>query len=219
MFRRTLAALAGVAAMAWAGQAGAAVYTATYYGTISGTDRAGVILDVGSYENQAFVASFTYDTALGVIGPGLPAGVGDELTGGMTDAWLSIGGSAFHFGALSFNQLFSVPHLVGHLDRDAASANQLNVAIGNADNTPASMSMPVDIVPMGGASFGVSGGFRINNTDADGRVQTITRYVVQEGAGPFGMAAPVPEPRTWAVMIAGFGLAGAALRRRRAAAA
>ena len=29
-------------------------------------------------------------------------------------------------------------------------------------------------------------------------------------------AAPVPEPATWAVMIAGFGLSGAALRRRRA---
>ena len=29
----------------------------------------------------------------------------------------------------------------------------------------------------------------------------------------------VPEPSTWALMIAGFGLAGAALRRRRAATA
>jgi hypothetical protein len=28
-------------------------------------------------------------------------------------------------------------------------------------------------------------------------------------------AAPVPEPAAWALMIAGFGLAGAALRRRR----
>jgi hypothetical protein len=31
--------------------------------------------------------------------------------------------------------------------------------------------------------------------------------------------APVPEPGAWALMIAGFGLAGAALRRRRAIAA
>jgi hypothetical protein len=29
----------------------------------------------------------------------------------------------------------------------------------------------------------------------------------------------VPEPTTWALMIGGFGLAGAALRRRRAVAA
>ena len=32
-------------------------------------------------------------------------------------------------------------------------------------------------------------------------------------------AQPVPEPATWALMIAGFGLAGASLRRRRAVAA
>ncbi|MBS0361328.1 MAG: PEPxxWA-CTERM sorting domain-containing protein [Proteobacteria bacterium] len=36
------------------------------------------------------------------------------------------------------------------------------------------------------------------------------------GSGTFDIA--VPEPATWALMIAGFGLAGASLRRRRAAA-
>lgn len=34
-----------------------------------------------------------------------------------------------------------------------------------------------------------------------------------------GLGAAVPEPTTWALMIAGFGLAGAGLRRRRAAVA
>jgi hypothetical protein len=32
-------------------------------------------------------------------------------------------------------------------------------------------------------------------------------------------AAPTPEPAAWALMIGGFGLAGAAMRRRRRAAA
>ena len=33
-------------------------------------------------------------------------------------------------------------------------------------------------------------------------------------AGTVGPVAAVPEPATWAMMIAGFGLAGAAMRRR-----
>jgi hypothetical protein len=42
------------------------------------------------------------------------------------------------------------------------------------------------------------------------------------GGGPsgggFGGPGAVPEPATWAIMLVGLGLAGAALRRRRAAA-
>jgi hypothetical protein len=44
---------------------------------------------------------------------------------------------------------------------------------------------------------------------------------LQSGGGSLsgGDPAPVPEPAAWVTMIAGFGLAGAALRRRRAAVA
>jgi hypothetical protein len=40
---------------------------------------------------------------------------------------------------------------------------------------------------------------------------------VGEAFGTFGAGSVVPEPATWALMIAGFGLVGSALRRRRAA--
>jgi hypothetical protein len=36
-------------------------------------------------------------------------------------------------------------------------------------------------------------------------------------ANVFSASAAVPEPATWAIMILGFGLAGAAVRRRRTA--
>lgn len=35
---------------------------------------------------------------------------------------------------------------------------------------------------------------------------------------PGGMTAPIPEPQTWAMMVAGFGLGGFAMRRRKRAA-
>lgn len=37
------------------------------------------------------------------------------------------------------------------------------------------------------------------------------------GPGDISLSSAVPEPATWAMMIAGFGLAGAALRRRKGA--
>lgn len=39
--------------------------------------------------------------------------------------------------------------------------------------------------------------------------------VLQTGGPPLGMGGGVPEPGTWVLMLAGFGLAGAALRARR----
>lgn len=39
-------------------------------------------------------------------------------------------------------------------------------------------------------------------------------YSTAAAFGAFAALAPVPEPATWAMMIAGFGIAGAALRRR-----
>ena len=50
----------------------------------------------------------------------------------------------------------------------------------------------------------------------------ISRLVISNPPGieidhiQYGFANAVPEPASWALMIAGFGLAGAATRRRRA---
>lgn len=52
--------------------------------------------------------------------------------------------------------------------------------------------------------------------DAYGSVLSVNGDLGNPGAYPFDVAA-VPEPATWALMIAGFGLTGASLRRRRRA--
>jgi len=51
-------------------------------------------------------------------------------------------------------------------------------------------------------------------TDADRLAFDVIGWDLKSGGGP---VQGVPEPDTWAMMIAGFGLAGAALRRRRLA--
>lgn len=56
---------------------------------------------------------------------------------------------------------------------------------------------------------------------AKSSTQMLTFMATGSGAPPFALLADVsmeavPEPSTWAMMIVGFGLAGAAARRRRA---
>ena len=43
---------------------------------------------------------------------------------------------------------------------------------------------------------------------------TIDNFAIRDATVTFlGVNAPVPEPATWAMMISGFGLVGAAMRR------
>jgi hypothetical protein len=57
----------------------------------------------------------------------------------------------------------------------------------------------------------------VNGTASNGQGGQVT--VSNASVAGFGVAsvAPVPEPSSWAMLIAGFGLTGAAMRRRRAA--
>jgi hypothetical protein len=58
----------------------------------------------------------------------------------------------------------------------------------------------------GAASFGYALGKDVRQLGGSG--ERVLRFTI-------GDVAPVPEPATWAMMIAGFGLVGAAMRRRR----
>ncbi len=59
-------------------------------------------------------------------------------------------------------------------------------------------------------SFASAAGLNVVDTDGFGNPTTLAGDVRIGGGGFTG----VPEPGAWALMIAGFGLAGAALRRR-----
>jgi hypothetical protein len=59
-----------------------------------------------------------------------------------------------------------------------------------------------------GAWFDAPDGYKLTLTSADGQ------FDYWNAAGPNPFTTAVPEPASWAMMIAGFGLAGAAARRR-----
>lgn len=68
--------------------------------------------------------------------------------------------------------------------------------------------------------------FNATSVDFQSNLNTLTFVVTDTGppaallvSGLNGSAGAVPEPSAWALMISGFGLAGAALRRRRVVAA
>ena len=72
---------------------------------------------------------------------------------------------------------------------------------------------PINFDTFGGALAATGTRFSMNA----GGLATMTDVgATRYGAGSF-IAAQVPEPANWALMIAGFGMLGAASRRRRAA--
>ena len=65
-------------------------------------------------------------------------------------------------------------------------------------------------------NFGAALGSSISIDDLFVRYQSINAPGIAGGSG-VGTVVVVPEPATWAMLILGFGLAGASLRRRRGA--
>jgi PEP-CTERM motif len=131
--------------------------------------------------------------------------------------------------------LYSISQIV-----DAASV--VTTLIKTLDKTNASVLSTVTLAnqcacdiafdPLTGKGYVAStfndaaGAFSYAGLDLLDSTATSTTFIGQHGpAGPFGMSglaflgatAPVPEPATWAMMIAGFGVAGVSLRRSKRA--
>jgi hypothetical protein len=72
------------------------------------------------------------------------------------------------------------------------------------------ISAPATVVTNASAAFTVNGIKRIQLIDIDQQVGISTlRFTLQNAT------APVPEPASWAMMIAGFGAVGVSMRRRK----
>ncbi|WP_426167566.1 PEPxxWA-CTERM sorting domain-containing protein [Sandarakinorhabdus sp. DWP1-3-1] len=193
MIKIAVAALLTMSTIAFSAPAAAAIQTYTISGTGSGS------LGGVGFDASPFVLTLVGDTAnIAPIGPGTVA------LDPLVSASFVIGGSS---GTLS---------IATRLGTAGSGTIVFFSRSGGSDLFDFFLSGPVDI----GAAFGPvtgTGVFALNQftdvaTTAGALTFTSSSDVIFSG----GLAgAAVPEPASWAMLIAGFGLVGAAMRRRR----
>ncbi len=202
-FRIFAAMAAGALAVSGAGLAQAASLMATYTGTVTElTDTLGAFGDPDMVlDGSAFVATFTYDPSLGEISTykmdgGLYWGLPE-----MMSANLTINGQSYAFSGYEV-RIEVFPTYVAHYLSGPTGWLGLRLAMANP---------PADYfstMPLSAGSSGAGYGGLLANQQSYGfslRAETLEIT---------SLTSAVPEPGAWALMILGFGLAGAALRRR-----
>jgi hypothetical protein len=214
---------AGVGAAILAGSpASAAVMMATFYAStdFGGYDYAGLFGAPGSsLAYKAATLSFTYDTALGdLIESGGQTLYGGTIYGSVSpiiSASVTIG-EVTHALDLSYygyvsSQAGAWTWLSGKQETPGNIATEFSAQVYY--DASGDLETPFLAYASGGGSL------RIYKPDDYAELLAETDFnlggVEVTYVGP-SAPGPVPEPTTWALMIAGFGLAGAALRRRRA---
>lgn len=227
---RTLTVAVAAAGLLAAMPAAAIVKIATYSGIVSnGYDQTGVFVapdtDLTGY---TWVAKFTYDKTLGAVQA--TDGVTYDLSAGGTGLG-SPGGSPVIAATITINGVTKsvqtgyrgvirtatspeVRHDASYNFDDGITYQDNSVVfIGNPPGAPASLDQnfgPVATTLRQGSvdwlTYDYSRGTEIEYAYA--RVSSDAVYSV---------SSAVPEPANWALMIAGFGMVGGALRRRGAA--
>ncbi|HEY0437051.1 MAG TPA: PEPxxWA-CTERM sorting domain-containing protein [Phenylobacterium sp.] len=228
----TFAVAAAALSMLAAGSATqAAVQVATYTGIImSGTDDRS-LFGGGDLTGDHFTAVLTYDTSIGLRGQDHNHPAYDDLKNAtfpvafpLISTEFTVNGHTFDFFSDTFAQVRTGDAgTIGFaLHGDQAGPIEFRAAIlliARAAHLPTDLDKGFD-GDTGGETFG---NFNIRNEDftppdhgpydiTQGVLRTL-HYHVTGPIDPIG----TPEPATWALMLTGFGLAGAGLRRRRGA--
>ena len=212
MFRRYLFG-AVVALFGHSVSAQAAMMEVTYSGSIYNAvsvDGAGLFGAAGaSLNGKAISVTYTYDTALSSIGVGPQ---NNYISNAAVDVEITINGITKSIGpiasslALNYHYV-SPPDKTSHVQHEAYSTDGYSyITMGQTDNVngslPLSLTAPYDFTGPNGTGF-----FRFEGGTL--ALFTPTRVTSTE------IAAAVPEPSTWAMMILGFGGVGFMAYRRR----
>jgi hypothetical protein len=219
MLKTYVAAICAVAAMTSATSAGAVVMVATYSGGTNGFgDSFGVFgfaSDNGS-NSINWSATFTYDTALDYQQVGTiesARGIGATLT--VNGYTINIGGVGVAFrNSLTFGDV----RAYGNTQSDGIYnlTAGLDIPTNGALIPGTTVSLETEAVVSGGSACSISR--RITGNGVYGTLCGTSAQFARAPIQPVP-SGPVPEPSTWALLIGGFGMAGAMLRRRRAAVA
>lgn len=232
--------LAGVAALGLsAAPAQAALVDLTWSGTATGNDGLGLFGAPAFLTGVAYTATYRFDTTVGFSQNNTNGS--DQVEGGsffdpdqpipLVSASLTINGITHDvdgdYYAMYFRQSGEGASQLSTLAQREIDGNvapyggelfQRVFRLGNFYGRPLDQPGVFDF----DAADSPGGNFAFFNRDADGNLDgpsTGLSIIPDHLVIALAPSAAVPEPATWAIMICGFGLAGAELRRRRIAAA
>jgi len=125
---------------------------------------------------------------------------------------LIVGLTSYKTGANLLSGVFNFADIQGKVSSSSGSAVDATASGGVITFTSAFMSFKKTI----------QRDFAINMTSISPLMNAASGKALKSfkasAGGAFSLVSPVPEPSTWAIMIVGFGMIGAASRRRRLAA-
>ncbi len=228
MFRRSLAVAAAAAALACASQSSAAVLVVQQSGLLTGVDPKNYLgLGFGDFVDVPYSVNFVFDLDHAHIEDQVAFGglvvtnvaMGGYNNGGPTLATIDIQIGTYTYTMVADAQAEALQGTRGDVQQSFFDSKGATLVVGaSKDFAP----LPTDVTapPAGNIcetrsctiSFSLDGLFG----GGSNKVSSYTVTYDAEGTyTPPGVPGAVPEPASWALMIAGFGLAGASLRRRR----
>ena len=238
LFHKLAAAGAALALGFAASAASATIVTATYSGKVVGAGNSQLQLDgafdyTGEFGGSAidgsdFTAVFKFDTDLALFDPGSPSQLIGGSDFGLVDpiisAILTINGVDQAFSGVTTtvaavigNGLDTTSfHLISQFANGLDGSAMNRVLLGQFFNPDlpldlrAAVSKGRVVIDPSGEAVGL---FLINAQDADANTTHLAYGYL--AADRLTVSTSVPEPATWALMLAGFGGLGAVARRSR----
>jgi PEP-CTERM motif len=215
---RRLALVSTTAALAAAGLGlGSSAYASTTLITFGQTSSGNVVTATGGVGSTTIDITDALANITQILGGSPISGVFVDLAAMSTDAATSIGPAVLQhysgtFCVASGAGCTGTDYLSGSFtDAALGIGNQLSIVVGNP---PDALTLMSDVIPADALGAPSALGFTFTNVTPAVHIGVATVASFTASFSGNASASPVPEPSTWAMMLAGFaGLGYAAFRR------